>query len=324
MREKGGSFYWDPIPIAAKMTEIPYNSLPNILSILINADNSLVQYNSPGGWIRAGKAPEFDATTHWVTVYTDGSAIYNETDNVKAGAGIYFGVDNPQNMAVRIPCILGPSNQVGEIIAIKEAVEAAPLDAPLRIFSDSKYAIDGLTKNLQRWQDEVFRTIENGDLVGLTVAKIRERKAPTEFIWVKGHSGVAGSEEADKLAGEGSRKADEDEINVEALTSLVLPGAKLKMMTQAKAYKIIRKLKMEKSSYRELLDKRATLVNMKIAKTAAARINGNTPPARKFWQSTRDKEIPRSIRFFLWMLLHEGYKIGHYWDNIPNLSVSVH
>ncbi|KAJ7854205.1 hypothetical protein B0H14DRAFT_2580026 [Mycena olivaceomarginata] len=63
------SFYRDPIPGAAKMTEISYlpryhppNTM-SILSILINDDDPIVQYNSPG-WIQAGKAPEFDATTH--------------------------------------------------------------------------------------------------------------------------------------------------------------------------------------------------------------------------------------------------------------------
>jgi ribonuclease HI len=152
-------------------------------------------------------------------------------------------------MAIRIPRILGPSNQVGEIIAIKEAVERAPLDAPLKIFSDSKYAIDGLTKNLPKWQDEGFHTAANGDLFELTVAKLRERKAPTELVWVKGNSGIAGNEGADILAGEGSRKPTEDAIITDAYAALFLPGAKLKAMSQAKAYKIIRKLKMEGTSY---------------------------------------------------------------------------
>ena len=90
-------------------------------------------------------------------------------------------------------------------------------------------------------------------------------------------------------------------------------------MSQAKAYKIIRKLKMERTAYRELLDRKATRVNMNKAKAAAANLNANgTPPARKFWRSTFDKEISRSIRFFMWMLLHEGYKVGEFWDNIPN------
>jgi hypothetical protein len=38
---------------------------------------------------------------------------------VKAGAGIYFGPDDPRNQAIRIPQMLGPSNQVGEVVAIK-------------------------------------------------------------------------------------------------------------------------------------------------------------------------------------------------------------
>ncbi|KAJ7036854.1 RnaseH-domain-containing protein [Mycena alexandri] len=213
---------------------------------------------------------------------------------------------------------MGPSNQVGEVLAIKEAVERAPLNAPLKIISDSKYAIDGLTRNLPKWQDEGFHTVENGTLFELTVAKIRERKAPTRLQWVKGHSGNAGNEAADFLAGEGSRKQDEDNINTDAFTSLTLPGAKLSKMTQTKAYKIIRKLKMEKDSYRELLDRHATAANMKLAKAAAEDAEGNAPPTRKFWRSTRDKDISRSIRFFLWMLIHGAYKVGKYWDNIPS------
>jgi ribonuclease HI len=160
-----------------------------------------------------------------VTVYTNGSAIDNETDNLKAGAGVYFSEDDPRNIAIRVPHALGPSNQVGEMLAIKEAMEAAPPDVPLKIFSDSKYAIDGLTKNLQRWQDEGFHTIANGDIIALTVAKIRERKAPTKLAWVKGHSGMAGNEEADRLAGEGSREPVEDDINIGAFASLTVPGA---------------------------------------------------------------------------------------------------
>jgi ribonuclease HI len=115
-------------------------------------------------------------------------------------------------------------------------VDATPPDAPLRIFSDSRYAIDGLTKNLKKWQDEGFHTVANSDLFELTVLKIRERKAPTEFVWVKGHSGNKGNEAADVLAGEGSLKPDADDINVEAFASLSLPGAKLTAMTQWTSY----------------------------------------------------------------------------------------
>jgi ribonuclease HI len=155
-----------------------------------------------------------------------------------------------------------PSNQVGEVLAIKEAVETAPLNVPLRIYSDSKYAIDGFTKNLQKWQDEGFYTVANETLFELTVAKIRERTAPTEFVWVKGHSGVARNEAADTLAGEGILKPDEDMINVSAQMAQILPGAKLKAITQSKAYQIIRKLKMEKPATQDLLRRPPTKANM--------------------------------------------------------------
>ncbi|KAF8180507.1 ribonuclease H-like domain-containing protein [Mycena galopus ATCC 62051] len=251
-----------------------------------------------------------------VEVWTDGSAIDNASDDIKAGAGVYFGQNNPMNMAIRVPDNLGPSNQVGEILAIKEAVEIAPLDAPLKIYSDSKYAIDGLTRNLNKWEDDGFLTVQNGDLFELTVAKIRERRAQTELEWVKGHSGVPGNEAADLLAGEGSRKEEPDERNTDALRSLTLPGAKLSKITQASAYQMIRKTEMETPAIHALLGRKATKKNIKLAKEAAADING-APPARKIWKSIRDKEISRNIWFFMWMLIHDGYKVGHFWDHIP-------
>ncbi|KAJ7039671.1 ribonuclease H-like protein [Mycena alexandri] len=221
-------------------------------------------------------------------------------------------------MAIRVPEELNPSNQVGELLAIKETVEVAPANAPLRILSDSKYAIDGLTKNLQRWQDEGFHTVANGTLFELTAAKIRTRKAPTEFVWVKGHSGVAGNEAADVLAGEGSRKPDNYNLNVTVDSALVLPGARLQAMTQSKAYKIIRKIKMEKPTYQALLNRRETSQNVAAAKEAATGADGEVPTTGKIWKSTRNKDISRSIRFFLWMLIHGAYKVGEYWDSIPN------
>jgi hypothetical protein len=38
-----------------------------------------------------------------IKVYTDGSAQNNGGENARAGAGIYFGDDDPRNRAIRIP-----------------------------------------------------------------------------------------------------------------------------------------------------------------------------------------------------------------------------
>ncbi|KAJ6572831.1 hypothetical protein DFH09DRAFT_916468 [Mycena vulgaris] len=39
-----------------------------------------------------------------------------------------------------------------------------------------------------------------------------------------------------------------------------------------------------------------------------------------YWPSgqlPRHKDFSRSIRFFMWMLVHGGYKVGQHWENIP-------
>ncbi|KAJ7708916.1 hypothetical protein B0H17DRAFT_885243, partial [Mycena rosella] len=34
------------------------------------------------------------------------------------------------------------------------------------------------------------------------------------------------------------------------------------------------------------------------------------------WKSTKHKDISRSMRFFLWMMIHGRYKIGRHWEKI--------
>ncbi|KAJ7583850.1 hypothetical protein C8J56DRAFT_723422, partial [Mycena floridula] len=61
-------------------------------------------------------------------VYTDGSCIDNGNQNARAGAGIWFEDDseiNPRSISLRIPESLAPSNQSGELLAVKAALEEA-------------------------------------------------------------------------------------------------------------------------------------------------------------------------------------------------------
>ncbi|KAJ7448256.1 hypothetical protein B0H11DRAFT_1744380, partial [Mycena galericulata] len=52
------------------------------------------------------------------TVYTDGSALENGSDNARAGSGIYYGENDERNMAIKVPKKLDPSNQVAEVLAV--------------------------------------------------------------------------------------------------------------------------------------------------------------------------------------------------------------
>ncbi|KAJ7172881.1 ribonuclease H-like protein [Mycena crocata] len=260
-------------------------------------------------------APEPDEET--ITAYTDGSAINNGKENAQAGAGVYYGPDDGRNRAIRVPTELRPSNNVGELLAIKDAVERNPRDIPITIASDSKVCIDGLTKNLQRWEDDGFRTVKNGPLFQVTVARLRERTAPTTFRKVKGHSGIEGNEAADRLAAEGCAKpGEQDVVDMHIDDVYLLPGAKLANMTQSGAYKIIRRDVMDGPDYQAALDRYATTRNMVYAQDAAEDLKGETPSPRQIWKGTRHKDLSRSIRFFNWMLIHDGYKVGRYWKNI--------
>ncbi|KAJ7075053.1 hypothetical protein C8R43DRAFT_910770, partial [Mycena crocata] len=72
-----------------------------------------------------------------ITVYTDGSALNNGMENATACVGVFFGDGDPKNRSLRVPDLLKTSNNVGEIVAIKEAAELCPVHIPLEIVSDS-------------------------------------------------------------------------------------------------------------------------------------------------------------------------------------------
>ncbi|KAJ6487897.1 hypothetical protein C8R45DRAFT_1053476 [Mycena sanguinolenta] len=45
--------------------------------------------------------------------------------------------------------------------------------------------------------------------------------------------------------------------------------------------------------------------------------DNDVPTAAQIWRSIRHKDISRSIRFFLWMVIHEGYALGNHWLHFP-------
>ena len=107
-------------------------------------------------------------------VYTDGSCTGNGTAEAKAGSGIWFGTNDERNAAIRVPG-KEQSNQVGELLAIMHAVKHAPRNIPLRIRSDSKFAIEGLTVNAREWEETDWIRVKHGPLFKCTTAWIRAR-----------------------------------------------------------------------------------------------------------------------------------------------------
>lgn len=140
-----------------------------------------------------------------MTIFTDGSCLHNGQQHTTCGAGVWITDGHPLNKAIRVP---GPaqSNQTGEIAAIVVALQISPPTSDLTIITDSRYAIQSLTDSLQSHEDSAWARVLNTSWIKAAAYHLRKRSAPTHLKWVKGHSGIDGNEEADKLAAEGVNK----------------------------------------------------------------------------------------------------------------------
>jgi len=254
---------------------------------------------------------ETTQTRDTITVYTDGACINNGLENATAGSGVWYGDNNRRNSSTRVTHE-NQTNQTGELTAILIALKDNPPESNLRIISDSKYAIDGLTKHAKEWESHNWMGNQNGDLFKSITAWIRSRNGLTTLKWIKGHDRIKGNEEADKLAGEGARKeltrcAD----SLHSPPNLTASGATLAEMEQRDLYKYI-------SEKRHIpLRSRAERIVGRIQACTKATFD-SPPKAKAVWLATKHKDLTRKTRDFLWKSTQHAYKIGEYWTNIPN------
>jgi ribonuclease HI len=73
----------------------------------------------------------------------------------------------------------------------------------VKLYTDSKYVLQGITEWLPNWKARGWRTaarepVKNQDLWQLLDAAVANQDI--EWIWVKGHSGHEGNEHVDQLA----------------------------------------------------------------------------------------------------------------------------
>ena len=173
---------------------------------------------------------------------------------------------------------------MGELGAIIAAIEAVPINQPLKIVSDSRYAIDGLTENLRRWEDEGWIGIHNAALFKKAAFLMRKRTARTSFKWIKGHSGDRGNEGSDKLAKEGAEENEPDPLDLLIPPEFDLQGAKLATLRQSTAYLGIRERRVPHQ-------RDATDTNLTLAKTALREYTGVQETSETIWKGTRNPVI---------------------------------
>jgi ribonuclease HI len=98
------------------------------------------------------------------------------------------------------------TNNRMELMAAIKALEALKYPCSVKLNSDSKYVIQGITEWLSNWKMQGWKTaaktaVKNDDLwrrLDVVIAKHH-----IEWKWIRGHSGDKGNDRADFLANKG-------------------------------------------------------------------------------------------------------------------------
>ena len=148
----------------------------------------------------------------------------------------------------------------------------------------------------------------HADLFKNITAWVRHRSNSTKMIWVKGHSGI---QAADRLANEGALKPLPPLDPLPPPPNNTIPtGAKLSTMAQRDFY---RGIKMANKPP----PRRSTQRNLDRIQACATEYFNNSPTHAAIWKSTKNKDFTKKTREFLWKCIHNAFKIGKFWDNIP-------
>lgn len=104
------------------------------------------------------------------------------------------------------------TNNIGELTAVAEALDWAPIDRPLELRCDSRYVIDASTKWIVGWKRRGWikadgKPVANREIMERIDSALSARTAPTRFTWVKGHSGEPGNEAVDLQARSAAERA---------------------------------------------------------------------------------------------------------------------
>jgi ribonuclease HI len=142
---------------------------------------------------------------HPVSVYTDGSAIGNPGP---AGWAWWC-----SDVSWASGGWVSATNNAAELTAIFDVLvqlSGSPA-VPVRVFSDSTYAINSLTVFVSKWRENGWVTasgkpVANVNIIRPTVELMDARRFPPVLSWVKGHAGVVGNEKADGFATQASAR----------------------------------------------------------------------------------------------------------------------
>ncbi|APR54436.1 ribonuclease HI [Sphingomonas koreensis] len=102
------------------------------------------------------------------------------------------------------------TNNRMELMAAIQGLNALKKPCRVKLSTDSRYVMDGLTKWIKGWQRNGWKTadkkpVKNADLWQQLLDAAKPHRI--EWIWVKGHAGHPDNERADGLASDAALRA---------------------------------------------------------------------------------------------------------------------
>lgn len=134
--------------------------------------------------------PASETSSPKILIYADGSCLKNGSESAQAGAGVVLVTEDRRRIKLKA-CYLGAlTNQKAEILSCAVALESLKIPCQVQIFSDSKYVVETmLGKNRMKTNRDYWNRLVKACLTH-----------KTHWNWVRGHSGDAFQETADRLS----------------------------------------------------------------------------------------------------------------------------
>ena len=136
-----------------------------------------------------------------VIIYTDGACRGNPGPG---GWGALIKFENAQKE------IFGGQNNVTnnqmELSAAIEGLSTLKEPCKVKLFTDSKYVMDGITQWIQNWKKNNWKTAAKKEVKNKALWQQLDQLMAyheVQWHWVKGHSGAPGNETAALLANKG-------------------------------------------------------------------------------------------------------------------------
>ncbi len=139
--------------------------------------------------------------TNTVSIYTDGACKGNPGPG---GWGVYLRYKDIEKAF----CGGEPAttNNRMELMAAIQALEVLNQSCQIRLHTDSKYVLQGITEWMANWKKRSWKTAANQPVKNVELWQRLDQaiqRHNIEWIWIKGHSGEPGNERADQLANQG-------------------------------------------------------------------------------------------------------------------------